>query len=58
MCLKTKQVRFGTKSLRNLAPKIWNSLPPNIKFVDNLNSFKALIKNWNGTFCNCIISAK
>ena len=55
---KTNQVRFGTKSLRNLAPKIWNSLPPNIKSVDNLNSFKALIKNWDGTSCNCIICAK
>ena len=55
---KTNQVRFGSKSLRNLAPKIWNSLLPNIKSVDNLNSFKALIKNWDGTFCNCIICAK
>ena len=24
---KTNQVRYGTKSLRSLAPKIWNSLP-------------------------------
>ena len=55
---KTNQVRFGTKSLRNLTSKIWNSLPPNIKSVDNLNSFKALIKNWDGTSCNCTICAK
>ena len=37
---KTNHVKFGTKSLRNLAPKIWNSLPPNVKSADNLNSFK------------------
>ena len=55
---KTNQVKFGTKSLRNLAPKIWNSLPPNAKSADNLNSFKALIKNWDGTSCNYIICAK
>ena len=55
---KTNQVKFGTKSLRNLAPKIWNSLPPKVKSADNLNSFKALIKNWDGTSCNCIICAK
>ena len=40
---KTKQVRYGTKSLRSLAPKIWNSLPVSIKSSENLESFKKLI---------------
>ena len=30
------QVRSGTKSLRNLRPNIWNSLPYHIKSSENL----------------------
>ena len=37
--LKTNQVRYGTKSLRSLAPKVWNSLPVSIKSSENLGSF-------------------
>ena len=54
---KTNQVKFGTKSLTNLAPKIWNSLAPNVKSADNLNSFKALIKNWDGVLLATVLSA-
>ena len=43
---KTNQVRYGTKSLRNLTPKIWNSLLVNIKSSENLESFKKLIQVW------------
>ena len=32
---KTNQVRYGTKSLKSLAPKIWNSLPVSIKYSEN-----------------------
>ena len=39
--LKTNKVRYGTKSLRSLAPKIWNSLPVSIKSSENLESFKS-----------------
>ena len=50
---KSNQVRFGTKSLRYLGPKVWNSLPYHIKSSENLTIFKTLIKNWNGTVCSC-----
>ena len=40
---KTNQVRYGTKGLRSLAPKIWNSLSVSIKSSENLESFKKLI---------------
>ena len=39
---RKKQVTFGTKSLES--PKIWNNLPYHIKFAENLNVFKNLIK--------------
>ena len=46
---KLNQVTFGTKSLRHLGPKVWNSLPYHVKSSENLTIFKTLIKNWNGT---------
>ena len=47
------QVTFGSKSLRVFGPKVWNSLPYHIKSSENLESFKMIIKHWNGTRCNC-----
>ena len=42
---RRNQVTFGTKSLKFYGPKIWNTLPVNIKTIKNLNAFKTLIKN-------------
>ena len=47
------QVTFGSKSLRVFGPKIWNSLPYHIKSSKNLESFKMIIKHWNGIRYNC-----
>ena len=55
---KSNQVRFGTKSLIYLGPKVLNSLPYYIKPSENLTIFKTLIKNWNGTVCTCKICKK
>ena len=55
---KTNQVRYGTKSLRSLAPKIWDSLPVSIKSSENWECFKKLIRVSDGTSCNCYISSK
>ena len=50
---RRNQVTFGTKSLKFYGPKIWNTLPVNIKTAENFNAFKDLIKEWNGVSCNC-----
>ena len=55
---KSNQVRFGTKSLRYLDPKDWNSLPYHIKSSENLTSFKTLIRNWIATVCSSKICKK
>ena len=55
---KSNQVRFGTKSLRYLGPKVWNSLRYHRKSSKNLTILKTLIKNWNGTVCSCKICKK
>ena len=52
------QVTFGKKSLRISGPKIWNSLPCHIKSSKNLETFKTVIKNWDGVSCKCVICKK
>ena len=49
------RVRFGSKSLRSLGAKIWNSLPYHIKSAENLMQFRKIIEKWNGTNSNCSI---
>ena len=47
------QVSYGKKSLRFFGPKLWNSLPYDIKSFENRESFKRTIKHWNGEPCLC-----
>ena len=50
---KVNRVSFGNKTISYFGPKIWNSLPPHIKSCENLETFKRVIKNWDGVTCNC-----
>ena len=50
---KFSQVSFGNKRVRSFGPKIWNSLPPHIKSCESLETFKGVIKNWDGITGNC-----
>ena len=50
---KINQVSFGNKSIISFGLKIWNSLPRHIKSCENLETFKRVIKNWDGITCNC-----
>ena len=50
---RPNQVTFGSKSLKAMGPQIWNCLPNEIKSADNLNSFKRMIKQWDGPSCKC-----
>ena len=52
------QVTFGKKSLRIFGPKIWNSLPYHIKSSKNFETFKTVIKNWDGVYCRCVVCNK
>ena len=47
--------KYGDKSLRCLGPKIWNSLPENIKAERCYIKFKEFIEKWMGPMCNCYI---
>ena len=52
---KVNQVKYGVNSLKRFGPKIWNTLPYHIKSSENLEKFKSLMKDWNGTNCQCIV---
>ena len=41
---KTNQLKFRTKNIRVFGPKIWNSLPHQLKSTENLITFKRIIK--------------
>ena len=45
--------KYGNNTLRSLGPKIWNSLPNEIRTSNSLFSFKELIKIWSGPQCKC-----
>ena len=52
------QVTFDRKALTFFSQKTWNSLPYQIKSVENLVSFKTMIKFWNGETCSYKICCK
>ena len=51
--LKVSQVSFGNKSVRSFGPKVSNFLPSHIKSCKSLETFKRVIKNWDGITGNC-----
>ena len=55
---KWNQKTFGYKSLKVLGPKIWNNLLYHIKSSENLDTFKNLLKNWDGNWCACDLCKK
>ena len=50
---RVKSVRYGTESISSLAPKIWKSLPNEIKDSGTLQIFKAKTKKWVPVECPC-----
>ena len=51
--LIVRTVNYGIESIRYLGPKIWQSLPANIKEVATIERFKSVIKNWKPESCPC-----
>ena len=44
---------FGTKSLASFGPKVWDSLPINIRSAETFKVFKKLIKTLDGEMRKC-----
>ena len=54
---KWNQETFGYKSLKVLGPKIWNNLPYHVQSSETFDTFKNLLKNWDGNW-KCNLSKK
>ena len=53
---KTRNInttRYGTETIANIGPKIWNLVPTNIKESNTVSEFKAKIKQWIPVNCPC-----
>ena len=50
---RINETTYGLRSFRYQGTVLWNSLPEGIKTASNLNSFKKLIKFWEGPHCRC-----
>ena len=46
-------VPYGKNSLKILGPTIWNHLTNEYKTAENLQTFRSLLKQWNGPQFNC-----
>ena len=50
---KVNTVYNGLESIRCRGPKVWESLPTNIKEFKSLAEFKIKIKTWKDSNCTC-----
>ena len=48
-----KSVNYGLESIRFLGPKIWESLPNNLKNKESIESFKMAFKERKPESCPC-----
>ena len=48
-----RTVHYGSNSLRNLGPKIWEIVPSEIKCCERVDVFKSKIKKWQPLNCPC-----
>ena len=50
---KFDMIRYGKKTFKYYGSHLWNLLSHEIKECMNLNTFKVLIKDWDGPSCQC-----
>ena len=50
---RNRTVYFGTESISSLAPKIWESVPSDIRSANSLEMFEEKIKFWTTDKCPC-----
>ena len=48
-----KSTRYGLRSFRYEAARIWNCLPNNVRLAESFPQFKRLLHAWDGDICGC-----
>ena len=51
--LRVNTTRNGLRSFRSEAPRIWNSLPNNLRVAESYSQFRGLLRRWDGLGCGC-----
>jgi len=46
-----KNTSYGKKSFRFEAAQVWNSLPNELRQVENYKEFRRLVQTWTGPTC-------
>ena len=50
---RVNSTRYGLRSFRSEAPRIWNSLPKELRVAESYPQFRRLIQRWDGFGCQC-----
>ena len=50
---KVRTSRYGTRSFRSIAAKMWNNLPQHFRDITSYNVFKNQVNSWSGEACVC-----
>lgn len=50
---RVRSTRYGQRSFRFEAARIWNSLPNDIRVADSYPLFRRLLHSWSGNICQC-----
>ena len=45
---RVNTTRYGLRSFRSEAPRIWNSLPNNLRVAESYPQFRGLLRRWDG----------
>ena len=45
--------RYGLRSFRSEAPRIWNSLPNELRVAESYTQFRRLLQRWDRFGCQC-----
>ena len=48
-----KSTRYGLRSFRREAARIWNCLPNDLRLAASFSEFKRLLHAWDGKICGC-----
>lgn len=56
MVKRFKTTKYHTKTIKLLGSKIWNHIPPNIKFETTFQYFKEFIETWLGPKYICDVN--
>ena len=50
---RVNTTRYGLRSFRSEAARVWNSLPNELRVAESYPQFRRMIRGWDGLGCKC-----